>query len=407
MSLKRQMLLNTIGTVFYLGCQWLMSVLVVRMSGYETAGKLTLAISITNIFSVIALFTMRQYQVSDLENQYEDSTYIVSRYITSLLALIMCTLYVGFSLSESDQILCVLAYMIIKVTEALVDVYHGILQKNIRYDLMCISYVIRGVFTLGIFVIVLWRTGNLALTLLIIAVILLIVCITYDRKKIDIPLIRRSIINWGNLKELLKVCFPLVIFNFIVTYIPILPRLLYQTIYGTDKLGVYGAVSAPTMVINVVAVLIFNPLIPVVKKVYQERNKKHFHILLLQIMGFVVIMGLVAIILIKLLGNIVLVFLFGDSIVPYIWILEPIVLSAIVIAAVWIISNVLITIRKIKELMVISVSAFLLELLFVKHILIQWEMNGISYCAILFLGIIVALAFAVAWFGKAREWKNA
>ena len=406
MSIKRQMLLNTIGTVFYLGCQWLMSVLIVRLSGYEAAGKLTLAISITNVFSVIALFTMRQYQVSDLENQYKDCIYIVSRYITSLLSLIACMTYVGFRFTENEQILCVLAYMIIKVTEALVDVYHGILQKKIRYDLMCISYVLRGFFHLSIFVIVLWKTGSLVLALSMISVILLLICIVYDRKNLAMPLIKKNEIEWGDLRELLKNCFPLVIFNFIITYIPILPRLLYETMYGTDKLGVYGAVSAPAMIINVVAVMVFNPLIPVVKRTYQEKGKKYFHILLLRIMGFIAVIGWVVMILVKLMGGVVLEFLFGDSIVSYVWILKPIALSAIVIAAVWIISNILITIRKIKELMVISVSSILLELFFVRRMLIKWEMNGISYCSILFLGMIVILAFVVAWFGRMEDKKN-
>ena len=42
---------NTIGSFTYLICQWLLTLIVVRAStGFENAGNLALAISITNIF---------------------------------------------------------------------------------------------------------------------------------------------------------------------------------------------------------------------------------------------------------------------------------------------------------------------------------------------------------------------
>lgn len=50
MKIACNILWNTIGNIFYLGCQWLLSVVVVRISGsYADAGVLTLAISTTNV----------------------------------------------------------------------------------------------------------------------------------------------------------------------------------------------------------------------------------------------------------------------------------------------------------------------------------------------------------------------
>ena len=51
----------------YLITQWLISVLVVRLSGVETAGILTLAMSVNNVFYSIAMQGIRNYQVSDMK----------------------------------------------------------------------------------------------------------------------------------------------------------------------------------------------------------------------------------------------------------------------------------------------------------------------------------------------------
>ena len=73
MKLKCNVLWNTIGTLYYLGMQWLTTVLVVRISGsYEDAGIYSLAVSITNIFYIIAMYNVRNFQVSDYKNEFID-----------------------------------------------------------------------------------------------------------------------------------------------------------------------------------------------------------------------------------------------------------------------------------------------------------------------------------------------
>ena len=70
-SIATNILWNTFGNIVYLVCQWLLSVVVVRISGsYADAGVLTLAISTTNIFATLAAFSVRNYQVSDLSEKY-------------------------------------------------------------------------------------------------------------------------------------------------------------------------------------------------------------------------------------------------------------------------------------------------------------------------------------------------
>ena len=70
MNLKQKMFLNTVGTVVLLFAQWLISVLIVRMGGYDDAGTFSLAMSVSNIFAFLANYGIRNYQVADSRNRF-------------------------------------------------------------------------------------------------------------------------------------------------------------------------------------------------------------------------------------------------------------------------------------------------------------------------------------------------
>ena len=77
LSIKKNMAWNSIGSMFYLGCQWIITILVVRLSSdYTAAGTLALGMAIANIFNPIGYYKIRTLQVSDLSNAYSSCDYI-------------------------------------------------------------------------------------------------------------------------------------------------------------------------------------------------------------------------------------------------------------------------------------------------------------------------------------------
>ena len=62
--MKKNLLWNTIGTFLYTFAQWVLTVLVVRMDSYESAGYLAIAITASSTYLQIALYGMRNFQIS-------------------------------------------------------------------------------------------------------------------------------------------------------------------------------------------------------------------------------------------------------------------------------------------------------------------------------------------------------
>ena len=78
-----------------------------------------------------------------MENKFSEKTYITSRIITCLIALILTIIYSLIKQFKIYQLLCIIFYMIFKLSEALVDVIHGSLQKKWRFDIIGLSFFIR------------------------------------------------------------------------------------------------------------------------------------------------------------------------------------------------------------------------------------------------------------------------
>lgn len=389
MKLRRQMLVNTVGAIVYLGVQWLMTIIVARMLGYYAAGVLGIAVSVSNVFMVIAQFSMRQFQVSDIEGKYSSYVYVKSRYITCICAVIFCVLYCLINKYDSQQIFCTLAFMFIKISEALSDVYQGIEQKYLKYDYICFSHVIRAsMFFVTLFIGCLFQK-ELGMILSIIALEEIIFVLIFEKnysKKIDKGFYQGA----TNVKALLRECFPLVIYSFCITYIPVFPRLIYERMCGEQNLGYYMSISSPTMIINAVISLLLAPLIPIVSVLCKDKKIKQIKNILLKLLTIFCLITIIGIFASKCGGTFVLKILFGDEILLYSHTLIPIVVGAIVISLIWTLGSILIIIREIETLVKCSLGAVGIELIIATNMIKRFDMNGISYSIIISMGFLCA-----------------
>ncbi|MCI6630823.1 MAG: hypothetical protein MSH20_08490, partial [Lachnospiraceae bacterium] len=80
-AIRRNMLWNVIGSVGFIGAQWVMTILIVHLAGSTEAGYLSLGLSLTNVFTNIAYFCIRNFQVSDSRSKYSTDTYVTHRVV--------------------------------------------------------------------------------------------------------------------------------------------------------------------------------------------------------------------------------------------------------------------------------------------------------------------------------------
>ena len=386
-SLGRNMAWNMTGNLVYSVCQWVITILVVRLDSYGSAGILSLAMSTSSTFSTIAMFSMRNYQVSDVKSEFQDAEYLGSRVITCIVAIIMCSIYAIRS-NSIYQMLCIDAFMLIRIAESIVDVIHGIDQKFERYDIIGKSLFLRGIATDVAFIGGLFVFHDLLYSLLLIGMANIIIVIIYDIRKIKQLENLSIIINDKHILILLKKCVPIVITSFVLSMIPLIPKTAIQTILGNDTLGIYSSIASPTLVVQVFATYAFNPLIPRIAILYKEKKYDEFlsifYKIILFFIGFAVFTCFGAV----LFGRIGLKILYGNDILNSYQLFMPLVWCTILTAYIWIMNSIVTSIRKIRPMMISTIIGFGFCCLFNNSFIYIFGTNGASYIQICSYGVI-------------------
>lgn len=395
-TVKQNMLFNTAGSLIYYFCQWLMSVLIVRISGFADAGILSLAMNVTAAPAIVGLFNIRSYQVSDIEECYSEQVYLKSRIYTSVLAYLICIgviLINGYSIKKAAVIL---TFMFFKMAEAFADVYYGIDQKRERMDYAGISLSVRGIGALTIFCGVFYLAKSLLISIAAMTIFSFGVIFFYDRKVTRVE--KREEEDMGALvKSLLVTCFPLAVVAFLNNLSLSIPKLFLERYFGEEVMGIYSSVSSPTIVIQLAATTLFAPLVPLLTAEYNQRNKRQFMKILKQ---FVLLMAVITVCCLiggKLLAHWGLVLLFGKEIEPYVGLFIPVVIVAILIAINASLFSICTLIREIKTQYLIGVAgivgAFVLSVTVVRF----YSMTGVNWAMIGTLLIQIFIQLTLIW----------
>jgi len=385
---------NSFGVLIYFACQWLTTIFVVWLShnntgtgfDYTNAGYLALAMSITNIFSLIAQYNMRNIQVSDIKREYNDSEYTISRIMTCAASILLCAVFVFVDDFTMTQRVIILSYMFFRLNEVFVDVLHGIDQKNWRMDYVGISLAIRGVSMLCAFIVLMHFFGLLP-AIIGMAVISWAVVLLFDVQKTK-KLAAFSAFSMRKVLMLLKHCFPLMIVQLCGIIIVSFTRYSIERIYGDASLGIYASVTTPVMIIQVGISVLFAPLANLFTVYLKEGNKAKFIKVFIIVSVFIIIVTLVFSVVFHFFGGWGLGIIFEDSIVPYAYLLPGAVIIAGLTASMWFLNVVFSAIRDIRGLFVGNIIGVAVCFAATNFLLIRHELMGANYAVIASMGIV-------------------
>ena len=314
--LKRNLLYNTIGNGIYYLSQWIITGWLIKVlsgtQGTYNAGLLSTAATVANMFIGLAGFGMRNYQVSDLSGEYSDTAYEVSRYITVGTALVLGIIYSLITGYVGIQFVCIILFLLYKLTEPMTDVWHGVLQKAERMDIIGIAYAMRGILSIVVFSLGMLVTKNLIVALVLLAASAFLLSYFYDRKKTN-EVFHKGSASPKILFALLFQCLPLAIHTFLNGVSTNLPKIYLERTLGTEQMGIYNLVNSPVLILQVGIAYLFAPFITHFTHRLEQKDKKGFLHLVCVVCGIVLAAGLLGILGCAIFGKMGLEFLYHDS----------------------------------------------------------------------------------------------
>lgn len=387
--IKKSILFNTIGSFTYLLCQWIITYVILWLCDYKDVGIFSLAMSLSNTFYSISIFGMRGYQATDLNNEHTEKTYLYSRFITILLAVICSLIYTIVKGYNPYSFACINIYLLFKVSEAIVDLIHGTLQKKWLFKNIGISLILRGIISLSSFLIFTIIFKNILISIIAMAVLTNLFVVLYDVK-----VYKKNVSNFGKtsyqqLKELLLLCTPLAIYSTISNYAAALPRVEIASIYSEDVLGIYSSYANIAIMVQVAASFLITPLSTYFAELFKENNLEKFKKTMIKIVLIIIAIGVIAITGSTLFGKTIFKALFGGEIISHYYLMNQMIIISLLTSIMWLLAGIIVIFRKFYFLIIANIVYYLEIKIFSTLALNSLELSGINY--LIMIGIITVI----------------
>ncbi len=392
LSLKQNTLWNSIGCLFYLGCQWLTTVLVVTLStGYGNSGILAFAMSAGIIFASIALYKIRTYQVSDLEGQFSSQNYIAFRFITIVGGALFCFLYLLAIGTDSSLLLASMLYLLFKADETFSDVIYGIYQKNERMDYIGKSQLIRGFVSLTAFCTPLVAGASLNIAIISMALCCMCVTLLFDLPHVHLFGSVRPSIKPKSAISLARICLPAMLASLCANAVVSVVRQYFGLTFGDDALGIYAAVATPAVLVQVAATYLYMPAIGALTRAWIHQSERSFHASFTRILTIMVAVIALLIAVLSAFGGPLLQMVYGESIASSIYLFPYVLIATGCIGLLMYIDDVLIVVRDMHWLLACNAIALACSIGSALIYIPLFYMNGINFAIITGAGVGFAL----------------
>lgn len=397
-SFSYNLMWNSIGSFSYLFSQFTLVAITVKLSSnFENSGIISLAISIANIFYTIAHANSRPYLVSDTKRSHEDSYYVGFRILTSVLAFILCFVYILFFSYTVQQMWSIMLYMLFRIIEVIADLMHAFGQREHRMDIGGKSLLLRGILSFIAFVVTLMLTNDINLSIVSMIVVTFLVIYLYDYPQVKKFTKFQAKFDFQEMKMLFYKLFPLTVASLLSIVAFVIPRQILEKMEGINAFGIYTAIATPAVFVQVAATYVFNPMIVTFAEYINNKQKRAFLSLFYRTSFALVAISIASLIGIYFLGDVVLKIVFNQEILEYSDLFIVIILLSCLNAFVLFLWNILVIFRSLKYMFIIYVVGFLFVLVASTWFIDVFGMNGVSlvlivYCLFVIAGMLLVLA---------------
>ena len=318
---KSSYIWNMAGSMLMAFQSVIMLMILTRTVGLAEAGVFTIAYANASLFLNIGKYGMRNFQVSDVYGQFSFIEYLRSRWMTTLLMIIVSIAYIVHSSLVNnysfEKSMVIIWMCLFKIADAIEDVYYGMYQQKGRLDIAAKAMTLRMFFTIIIFGIGIIVLHNQLISLIIatmttFGLLGLFLSWTYGTFNI-----KKGHCRKGQVTRLLKSCFPLFAGAFLSFYIGNAPKYAIDALLSDELQACYGFIAMPVFVIGLLNSFIFNPILFQMSCLWNEGKVKRFIKRTIVQIGVVVGITIICIIGAYFLGTPVLSVLYNTNLAPY------------------------------------------------------------------------------------------
>ena len=292
-SLKENTLWYTMGTMCSSATSFLLMIYVTRILGVDEAGVFSISYSVGQLMLSIGWFGTRQFQVSDINEEFKFSDYLSLKLFMTIIMMVGCLIYSVFLHFNTYKMLVTFLYCLFLICDVFADLFSARFQQVDKLFLSGMSYIIR---ILGYNLVILFSL--LCFKNLIVAIVLAMIYSALELTFFDLQLIKRISqikieFHMDKIIQLIKNCFPLFINSFLTTFIVNVPKNAIELNFDSSVQTYYNIIFMPSYIINLFCMFIFVPLYTSIANTWLNSTKDKFINTVVKLMIFDVLLSLV------------------------------------------------------------------------------------------------------------------
>ena len=273
---RRAYIWNLVSSITFSIQSALFLLVLTRMGGEREAGAFIILFTVAQTLYAVGTYNIRDFQVSDIHEEYRFPAYYTTRIITCTAMLLLAVAYSMWKRLDGARATTLMALVGYRFIECVEDVYHGDVHRAGRFDVTSICMSLRIVLSSVAFCVgyIIFRSQVTA-ALLLIAVSALVFLATSTVIKREYAHLRPSC-DLRQVKDLLVYCFPLFVGTFLYSYLINAPKYAIDDLLSADVQTIYNILFMPVFVVNILSTFIYKPLIVRMSELWDRREISAF-----------------------------------------------------------------------------------------------------------------------------------
>lgn len=252
---------NALGSTMNAAMTVLLTIVTAQVLDADASGILSLAFGIAFIFSSIATFEVRVYQVTDRQNRFAFADYLGMRCLTGAVGVLCCAAYVWAMHDDVNKELIILFVCLFKICEAFSDVFQGLFQGRERMDIAGKTMFLHTLTATVAYAVVLFITrsavaGAFSMLLVSLAMLLLF---DFPHSRQYVPSVRLRL-SRETVKGIARECGTLALSTLMMLYVANAEKLIIDQQIPAQQ-AVWTALFMPAAFINLFAQFAFKPML--------------------------------------------------------------------------------------------------------------------------------------------------
>ncbi len=377
-NFKKNTIWNTVGITLNSFNSLFFLIIINRINSVDVAGIFSFAFSVACSLYVVGIYAGRTYQISDINGELNDREYLIHKFLTCGLMLILTVLFIiikDYSLEKNIIILFLCFY---KCLDAFSDTLYGYLQKNEELYIVGKSLFFKSLLGILLFLIIDIVTKNIILSCFVLVINSILFLLLYDARK-SIKLIDDKKVNINNVMRLFRLGFSVFAFSFLAVFIVNIPKYIIDFLLSNEFQTIFSVIVMPGTVMSLCGQYIMSPLLTNVVDCFNHQRYKEFNGMITKIIKILVVLGILIEIAAYILGIPVLSFVYALNLTEYRLDLILIIFGAIMYAIAGIYSTALITMRKNNVQLLIYIISSLFGVIICYFLISNFGIHGATY----------------------------